>query len=183
MNPDDKLAAALGLARGAPRRAVTKFRPTPIDPETTPAPRTQELIQAQGRELTKRAVEAWGARLAGEPIIDIAAHMGVSIEAAKALIRDAYTALREDLKDTLDQNRQLDLGRIDGLIQTYYPSAREGDIDCANVIMKCLQHRAKLTGIEPAPDPGRTSQPANILVWIQQQLPSINKIVDALPPE
>jgi hypothetical protein len=50
------------------------------------------------------------------------------------------------------------------------------------VVLKCLAQRSKLTGIEPQPDPGR-SNPQNVLVWIQNQLPSINRIVDALPLE
>jgi hypothetical protein len=108
--------------------------------------------------------------------------MGLSIEGTKALIKEAHDAIHEDLKTNLDLNRQLDLQRIDGLLQVYYPLARSGDPDSANVTLKCLAQRSKLTGIEPMPDPGR-SNPQNVLVWIQSQLPSINKIVDALPAE
>lgn len=176
MDADQRLSAALGFTK------ARKFRQTELEP-SAPAPRLQKMAETNGQELTTRAVEAWGARLSGTPVIDIAHSMGIGLEAAKALLKDAHAALREDLKEQLDLNRNLDLGRIDGLIQTYYPQARGGDIDCAQVVLKCLQHRAKLTGIEPPPDARSNNQPQNVLVWIQNQLPSINKIVDALPLE
>jgi hypothetical protein len=147
-----------------------------------PAPATADMIAKRGSEPAARALEAWAARVRGAPIVDVAHSMGLTIEDAKVLIREAHGAIAEDLKTNLDLNRQLDLDRIDGLLQVYYPLARSGDADCANVTLKCLQQRSKLTGIEPQPDPGR-SNPAGVLVWIQQQLPSINRIVDALPLE
>jgi hypothetical protein len=154
---------------------------TQLSPDA-PAPRTAALIESQGMEPTEMALCAWEARIKGMPIVDVAHELGVSIVAAKQLIRDAHAAIMEDLRENLDLNRQLDLHRIDGLLQTYYPSAKAGDIDSAAVAIKCLQHRAKLVGLEALPDPGR-SNPANVLVWIQTQLPNINKIVDALPVE
>ena len=158
-----------------------ELKRTELSPDA-PAPRTARLIENQGHEPTEAALCAWEARIKGMPIIDVAHELGVSIVAAKALIRDAHAAIMEDLKENLDLNRQLDLGRIDGLLQVYYPLARAGDTDCAAVAIKCLQHRAKLVGIEALPDPGR-SNPQNVLIWIQNQLPNINKIVDALPVE
>jgi hypothetical protein len=54
-------------------------------------------------------------------------------------------------------------------------------MDAAAIPLKCMQHRAKLCGIEPQAD--RQMQPQSTLVWIQHALPSINKIVDDLPAE
>ena len=188
MNAQERLEAA--IARGKDKEpgsrarapAMPPFKRTELAPDA-PAPRTREMIQERGYELSTRATEAWAARLEGRPIVDVAHEMGVSLETAKALIKEAHAAIAEDLKEALDLNRQLDLGRIDGLLQSYYPTARQGDIDSANVVLKCLSHRAKLTGIEPPPQPGRTNEPQSVLIWIQNQMPAINKIVDALPIE
>ena len=158
------------------------FRASELAAEA-PAPRLNGEIAAHGPELTTAALEAWERRLNGEAIIDVAHSLGLSIESAKELIRSVHAAIHEDLKENLSLNRQLDLERLDGLLRTYYPQARGGDLDAANFVIKSLQHRAKLTGAEPLPDPGRTNQPQAVLVWIQQQLPSINRIVDALPLE
>jgi hypothetical protein len=180
-----KLAAAF-KAPGVKRSHVSAAKVVPtkrtdLAPDA-PAPAFEAVVAKRGAEPTTAALSAWEARVRGEPIVDVAHQMGVTIETAKLLIREAHDAIHEDLKTNLDLNRQLDLQRIDGLLQVYYPLARQGDPDSANVTLKCLAQRSKLTGIEPMPDPGR-SNPQNILLWIQGQLPSIQKIVDALPPE
>ena len=106
--------------------------------------------------------------------------MGCSIETAKQLIAEAHAAISEDLKANLNLNRELDLARVDGLIASYYGPAKSGDTDSANIVLKCLSHRSTLTGNAALPDPGR-SHPENVIIWLQNQLPSITKIVDALP--
>jgi hypothetical protein len=147
-----------------------------------PAPRTNDLIATRGAEPTTRALEAWAARVNGCPVVDLAHAMGVSIEHAKKLIREAHSAIHEDLKENLNLNREIDLARIDGLLQSYYPSAKAGDTEAAGVVLKALRHRAQLVGLEAPPDPGR-SHPENVMIWIQNQLPQINRLVDSLPLE
>ena len=150
--------------------------PNPNDP----APRTAALVQELGPRLSAEALSAWNARLGGTPIVDIAHSLGLDIAGAKALLAEAHQAIASDLKETLEVNRTLDLDRIDQLLATYLPLARQGDDKAAAVVLKSLQHRAKLTGTQPQPDPGR-AKPENVLCWIQMQLPAINKIVYALP--
>ena len=183
----DRLNAAVPDSKGK-RRSAAKPAPmrdaqrrTPLA-HTAPAERFNGVLASRGPELTKRALEAWSARVSGTPIVDVAHELDISIELAKKLIKEVHEAIRDDLKDNLDLNRQLDLDRVDGLLQTFYPIARQGDADSAAVVIRALQHRSKLTGLEPLPDPGR-SHPTNVLVWIQQQMPGINKLVDSLPLE
>jgi hypothetical protein len=154
---------------------------TPLDPGA-PAPHFQGVLADRGPEQVKAALEAWTARVEGVPIVDIAHGLGVSIALAKQLIKEVHEAIRDDLKDNLELNRQLDLERVDGLINTFYPVARAGDTDSAAVVIRALQHRSKLTGIEPLPDPGR-DHPINVLTWINGQMPSIARLVDSLPME
>jgi hypothetical protein len=197
MDEFDELQDAVGgnaRERKAKRRqmSVSKAKPIPapmrdaerrtaLAPEA-PAPRLQEVIGNQGYEATERALGAWNARIQGTPIVDVAHELGISIDLCKKLIKDVNQAIHEDLKENIDLNRQLDLQRIDGLLQTYYPQARQGDTDSAAVVIRALQHRSKLTGVEPLPDPGR-SHPTNVLMWINAQMPNINKLVDSLPLE
>jgi hypothetical protein len=181
----DDLLGAIGPVKKnkkpkpAPMRDAEKR--TPLDPQA-PAPRLNEVINERGPELTQQAVEAWNARVSGVPIVDVAHEMGISIKLAKQVIQEVHEAIREDLKENMDLNRQLDLDRCDGLLNTFYPRARTGDQDAAAITIRTMQHRAKLVGIEALPDPGR-SHPTNVLVWIQQQMPGINKLVDGLPLE
>jgi hypothetical protein len=166
-------------AKPAPIRDAEKR--TPLSPQA-PSPRFNGVLAERGPELTKQALEAWSQRVAGTPVVDVAFGLGVSIELCKKLIKEVHEAIRDDLKDSLDLNRQLDLERVDGLINTFYKFARAGDTDSAAVVLRALQHRSKLTGIEPLPDPGR-SHPVNVLNWINLQLPNIHKLVDSLPME
>jgi hypothetical protein len=145
------------------------------------APTVQALIAKRGLELTEMAVCAWAAKVKGRAIIDLAHELGVTIETAKVLLKEAHDAIAEDLKANLEMNRQIDLDRVEGLLGRYYPAALEGDPEAAAVTLKCLGHRARLVGIEAQPRPNNSVEPQNVLVWIQNTLPSINKIVDALP--
>lgn len=154
---------------------------TELAPET-PAPELAKVIETRGQELTADALTAWQARLEGEPLVNVAHRMGLSLEAAKALIREAHEAIAEDLKEALNQNRELDLQRTDMILKSFLPAAKEGDRDSASIVLKALAHRSRLCGTESMGDPGR-SKPENVLIWIQNQLPAINRIVDALPIE
>jgi hypothetical protein len=171
------------LARREAGKAVkgTKFKRTELAPGA-PHARIDVVTQEHGEEPCAAALVAWEARVNGTPIIHVAHELGLSIGAAKALIKEVHDAIYEDLKENLSLNRQLDLERVDGLLKAFYPSAAKGDIDAAPIVLKALQHRAKLTGIEPLPDPGR-SNPQGVLVWVQNALPSITKIVDSMPLE
>jgi hypothetical protein len=108
--------------------------------------------------------------------------LGLSINAAKVLIKQVHEAVAEDLKENLDQNRSLDLARIDGLLTTHYPKAKAGKIKSAQLVLRCLERRAKLIGIEPLPAP-TPHHSQSVLIWLQAKMPSINAIVNTLPPE
>jgi hypothetical protein len=62
--------------------------------------------------------------------------------------------------------------------------AKEGHEESAYITLAALKHRAKLTGTEPGSERVPNSiQPGNVLIWVQQALPQINRIVDALPKD
>lgn len=147
-----------------------------------PAPRLSDLIAELGPKRVEQALKAWDMRLNGRPVHEVANEFGLSIESAKHLIKEAHEAIREDLKESMEQNRALDLDRIDGLLATYYPAAKAGDDKAAAIALKCIERRSKLTGTEPD-DKRPSGEPRNVLVWIQAQLPQINRLVDSLPVE
>jgi hypothetical protein len=178
-----KHQAAKGLTKKPSPRAWAKtLKQRTSLAADAPAPRLSDQIATHGAEPTARALEAWAARVNGSPIIDVAHAMGLSINDAKRLIKEVHEAIHDDLKENLGLNRQLDLDRIDGILSSYYPSAKAGDAEAANVVLRALKHRAQLTGLEAPPDPGR-SHPENVMIWIQNQLPQINRLVDSLPLE
>jgi hypothetical protein len=169
------------LAKYRKKNGQLAMPKTELAPDT-PAPHLAQVAQSRGPELTASALVAWNKRLAGEPLEHVAHALGLSIEAAKALISEAHAAISVDLKSALAQNRELDLERTDMLLKAFLPLAKDGDGQAASIVLKALAHRARLVGLEAPEMPGH-AKPHNVLVWIQQQLPAINKIVEALPPE
>jgi hypothetical protein len=186
INLTQKLRAQLGPApkRGRVSAEVKAEieRVTEVSAEA-PAPRLQAMVESRGAELTQAALNAWEARKRGDPVVNIAHGMNVSIETAKALIREAFNAVSEDLKETVAINRELDLQRIDAIVKTYLEPAAEGHLDSAKIVLAAVNARSKLLGADKLPDPARGQQPAVILAWIQAQLPNINRIVEAQPIE
>jgi hypothetical protein len=171
------------LRREATSRTADLQLPPPeeLGPDA-PAPRLEKLINEYGDLPCAQALRAWQARLNGSSIVEIAMQMGITVQTVKTLIDKVYQAVAEDLKEQLDQNRALDLARIDELIGAHLPKAKSGKVKSAAVVLRCLERRAKLIGIEPLPAPTQNHS-QQVLVWIQAQLPSINKLVDSLPPE
>jgi hypothetical protein len=155
--------------------------PEPLAPDA-PAPRLQQLVNEYGSGPCARALQAWQARMMGDSIIEVARQVGLPIEAAKELLREVHEAVAEDLKENLNLNRSLDLARIDAIIGAHLPKAQAGKVKSSQLVLRCLERRAKLIGIEPLPESNRGAQ-TNVLVWLQGQLPSINKLVDSLPAE
>jgi hypothetical protein len=157
--------------------APKKFTPD------APAPRLEALVERDGVDPTAKALAAWEARIKGSPVVDIAHAMGLSLDGCRQLIREAHEAVRDDLKESLELNRTLDLQRIDGLLASFYPMAKEGHEESAYITLAALKHRAKLTGTEPGSldRAFNNASPQSVLIWVQQALPQINKIVEALP--
>jgi hypothetical protein len=155
--------------------------PEPLAPDA-PAPQLQHLISEHGSLPCARALAAWEARMNGNSIIEVAIAMGLSIEVAKGLIKQVHEAVAEDLKENLDLNRSLDLARIDDLLEAHLPRAKAGKTKSASLVLRCLERRAKLIGIEPLPAPTQNHS-QSVLVWIQAQMSGINKLVDSLPHE
>lgn len=131
-----------GRAKRKPKPEETRPISTPLAPDA-PAPKTNALAATYGEELCAAALEAWSARVAGVPIIEVAHRLGVTIESARRLIREVHDAIAEDLKENLALNRQLDLERIDHLLHSYYSPALGGDVKSADVVLKLLNQRAK----------------------------------------
>lgn len=174
----DELAKDGKKRRQPTAKDLAKRTELPVD---APAPHLEQIIAERGPEPTADALTAWDMRVNGTPIIDVAHHMGCSIELAKHLIAEVHEAIHEDLKANLELNRSMDLHRLDKLIASYLPVAEAGDDKAAQVVLKALQHRARLTGAEPQAEPIRGAHVDTVQAWIVNVLPSINRLVDEQP--
>ena len=171
---------------GALHREALASNPQLPEPEElapdAPAPRLEKLVNEYGDLPCAQALLAWQARIHGSSIVEIAMQLKVSIHTVKNLIDKVYKAVAEDLKENIDLNRQMDLARIDDLLEAHLPRAKAGKTKSASLVLRCLERRSKLIGIEPLPEPNRGHQ-TNVLVWLQDKMPSIHSLVDTLPTE
>lgn len=95
-----------------------------------------------------RQVEALELRKAGKGFREIAREIGVSLGQAYADV-DAALAELEDLKrEKAERVLELDLARIDGIIEGHYEAAKTGDEKSANVVLKALERRARLLAMD-----------------------------------
>lgn len=61
--------------------------------------------------------------------------------------RDLSDALISVVSASNEMSRALELSRLDGLVLTFWPAARRGDVQAADRILKIIETRAKLLGL------------------------------------
>lgn len=180
-NIDEQFEGALHREACARTADAQLPEPEKLSPDA-PAPRLQELVNEYGSGPCARALLAWQQRLMGSSIIEVATDLGLSIDAAKVLIRQVHEAVAEDLKENIDLNRSIDLARIDSLIAGHMPKAQAGKVKSAQLVLRCIERRAKLIGLEPQPPPTRSAS-QSVMIWLETKMPAIHTIVDSLPVE
>lgn len=106
----------------------------------------------------ERRIQALELRKRGLGFREIARQLGVSLGQAHGDVQKAMSALADmELKCAEDAHR-LDLERIDGLIEGHYQQAVSGDHRSAAIILRVLERRAKLLGLDaPDRDGGRSN--------------------------
>jgi AraC-like DNA-binding protein len=146
-------------------------------PRRVPTPPTlADQVAARARRLAALKLRCRGWR-----IPEIAEQLGVS---EHQVARDLRRAL--DGLDRLDhyrarQARLLDLERLDGLLQTFYPRATAGEPTAAHLVLAVLRRRAELLGYDAAP--GEDDAPARPMeIVVTWRAPTAAPGPAALPP-
>jgi AraC-like DNA-binding protein len=146
-------------------------------PRRVPTPPTlAEQVAVRARRLAALKLRCRGWR-----IPEIAEQLGTS---ERQVARDLRQAL--DGLDRLDhyrarQARLLDLERLDGLLQTFYPRATAGEPTAAHLVLAVLRRRAELLGYDAAPgsDDGPARPMEIVVTW---RAPTTAPGGAALPP-
>lgn len=103
------------------------------------------MVQANGPRLEGRNGEIWRAYLFGKTQEAIAEEFGLSQQRVSELIRD----VRESLPETdLTELRRADLERLDAMLPNNILMAVAGDKDAVNSVLKIMERRAKLLGLD-----------------------------------
>ncbi len=100
---------------------------------------------AQREERRQRALEM---RRTGASFLQIAKKLEYRNPAEAA--RDVTKLLTATVRETSEEVRAVELARLDGLMVTLWPSARRGDLQAVDRVLKIMERRAKLLGLDAA---------------------------------
>jgi len=90
-------------------------------------------------------------RIEGNSYRAIAKKMGCSRTQAHTYVVEALKESTSRIAKNADDLRDLELERLDTLIKGLYPKAKKGDPQAVDKILKVMDQRQKLTGIQAAP--------------------------------
>jgi hypothetical protein len=95
-----------------------------------------------------RRVKVYDLRLRGKTIREIAAAVGVSVQTAHADVTAVLTRIKADANDTAEQVRQLEIERLDKMLDAFWLGVLDGNEKAADVVLKVQARRAKLLGLD-----------------------------------
>lgn len=101
----------------------------------------QNVIEATERQ--RQAVEL---RKAGGSFEEIARQLGY--KDPSGAYRAVRTALRKTIQQPADELRQLEVARLDALLVGLWSDARKGDVAKIDRVLKIMQRRADLLGLD-----------------------------------
>ncbi len=100
---------------------------------------------------TVRGKDALALRCEGLTFAAIGTRLGVSLQRAHQLVKDALAAVAAERKDLAEHQLEFELSQIDSVVRGMAPKSARGDAKAGAVILKAMERRAKLLGLD-APD-------------------------------
>ena len=112
------------------------------------AKNTTSKAKAGKQEKQEKALQL---RIEGCSYREIAKKMKCSRTQAHTYVVDALKESTSRIAKSADDLRDLELERLDKLIKGLYPKAKKGDTQAVTSLLKVMEQRQKLTGIQAAP--------------------------------
>lgn len=95
-----------------------------------------------------RQEKALELRRAGMAFSAIAAHIGISKSRAHELVCAGLEDARDQIAATSNELRAEEVSRLDGMLEKVYPKAAQGDLLAVDRVLKIMERRAKLLGLD-----------------------------------
>ncbi len=112
--------------------------------------------------LTQKAAQALALRKAGATYDEIAVRVGYS--GKSNAYRAVSSALRRMLQEPAEDVRKLELARVDQLMLAIWPKATSGDLQALDRVLKLLERRARLLGLDLQPEHEQADTVINLQV-------------------
>lgn len=111
--------------------------------------------QNQQISAVEKQLRALELRKSGAAYATIAEVLGYrSPSGAHAAVK---SALKKTLQEPADELRQLELARLDAMLAALWPKANAGDVKAVHGVLKVLERRAKLLGLDAPTETDITS--------------------------
>ena len=115
------------------------------------APTAPQKIEFSGRDL-----DLVGMRVRGMSQQAIATEMNISQPRVAAILARWMTARIAEIKEGVDELRQMESDRLDQLQESRWQKALDGDDKAFELVLKVIRQRAALFGINLEPKPDKT---------------------------
>ncbi len=111
------------------------------------SPTHPRIVRAKARE--EKSLEL---RMAGYTYEKIGEELGITAQAAFAAVKRAITNQAKKRSEDVETYRQMQLHQLDKLQSSLWDKAINGDVNAVDRILKILDRRAKLLGIDAEKD-------------------------------
>jgi len=111
---------------------------------TAPESKASKRI-LRGRQ---REEQSLALRLTGATYRQIGSELGITEQGAHAAVMRALKRLNERIAEGAEEVRQLELGRLDALLEAVWPRATMGKVDAVDRALKIMARRAALLGLD-----------------------------------
>jgi len=96
----------------------------------------------------QRVAQALELRRAGKSYPEIGAALGVAQSHAHRLVAEGMEDARAQVTTEATQLRAEELSRLDAMMQGLWPSARKGGVTAVDRVLKIMERRARLLGLD-----------------------------------
>lgn len=109
---------------------------------------TKNATSSRALIALRRQQQAVELRRAGRSYREIAHQVGIGVASAHRLVAAAISKARVTVQDEVIEMRALELSRLDGLLSSVWPAARQGNLGAIDRVLKIMERRAKLLGLD-----------------------------------
>jgi hypothetical protein len=115
-----------------------------------------------------RRLQAVQLRLAGLSYEDIGQELGVTRQRAWTLVQKEMRRLGHERAEAAATLQRIELEGLDALHRTYWPAAIAGDLDAAAFVLRLMQRRARLLGLDAPPAKGESAPAVELRITVEQ---------------
>ena len=99
-------------------------------------------------EMADKRAQALALRQEGKNYEEIGRAMGISGQSARKYVLDELVNRREAGGEDLESVRDLEVQRLDAILETYWPKMRKGDKFATSLVMQVMERRSAYLGLD-----------------------------------